>query len=82
MHSSMDFIHLEIAWVGCFQGDGQEGFQVSLYMGIHVFPAVGCGLGHCEHVLFPSRILGRSLLFLQPFWFISHASGIHNAQSL
>lgn len=68
-----------LSWV--FQGGGQEGFQVS-YMGIHVFSAVGCGLSHCENVLFPSRILGRSLLFLQPFQFFSHALGIHNARSL
>lgn len=73
---------METALIGCFQGGGQEGFQISLYMGIHIVSAVGCGLGHCEHVLFPSRILGRSLLFLKPFGFFSCALGIHNAQSL
>lgn len=78
----MDFIHLEMAWIGCFQGGSQEGSQVLLYMGTHMFSAVGCGLGHCGHVLFPSRILESSLLFLQPFWFFSCALGIHSAQRL
>lgn len=54
----------------------------SLIVGIHMFSAVGCGLSHCEYILFPSRILRRSLLFLEPFCFFCCTLGIHNAQSL
>lgn len=47
MHSSsMDFVPLERAWNECSQGGGQEAFQVSLYLGIHVLSAAGCGLGY------------------------------------
>lgn len=59
---------METALIGCFQGGGQEGFQISLYMGIHIVSAVGCGLGHCEHCFIPFQNSRKKFAVLEAFW--------------